>query len=312
MTERKSPRLPTPSSSFAPAKTPVKALFADADATDTLAAIGPVARSTVVDAVADRLQGEILAGRLPAGTRLPSERELSLALGVNRLTLRAALGRLEALGLVATRHGAGTVVASWRECAGLDALANLLGSLTPWDPTWRELLMAMLELRRVLASEAVGLAAARHTPQDLETMALLAASQKDRMHDPVSFARGDLAFERAVVRAGRNVGLELVLNTFARFPDEHPALTAALYDRREDSVLFYEAVISLVRAGDADAARDTVRHVLEAIDQSWLERNTPRGAGSSGIRANGQEPPSPALLPRKAAAAKKKSKGAKR
>src|SRR6476646_294362 len=90
--------------------------------TDTLAAIGPVARSSVVDAVASRLQGEILAGRIAAGSRLPSERELSLALGVNRLTLRAALGRLEALGLVATRHGAGTVVASWRERAGLDAL----------------------------------------------------------------------------------------------------------------------------------------------------------------------------------------------
>ena len=245
---------------------------------DTLAAIGPVARSTVVDAVADRLQGEILAGRLAAGARLPSERELSLALGVNRLTLRAALGRLEALGLVATRHGAGTVVASWKERAGLDALAVLIGSLEPWEPTWRELLMSMLELRRILASEAVALAAQRHTPTDLETMAVLAREQKDRIHDAVSFARGDVAFERAVVHAARNVGLELVLNTFARFPEEHPALAAALYDRREDSLLFYEAVILLVRTGDALAARDTVRRALEAIDEDWLQRNTPRTA----------------------------------
>src|SRR5262249_49270201 len=90
---------------------------------DTLAAIGPIARSSVVDAVADRLRDEILPGRLVAGSRLPSEREFSLALGVNRLTLRAALARLEALGLVVTRHGAGTIVASWRERAGLEALA---------------------------------------------------------------------------------------------------------------------------------------------------------------------------------------------
>ncbi|HWL89477.1 MAG TPA: GntR family transcriptional regulator, partial [Polyangiaceae bacterium] len=52
---------------------------------ETLAAIGPIARSSVVDAVADRLQDEILSGRLVAGARLPSEREFSLALGVNRL-----------------------------------------------------------------------------------------------------------------------------------------------------------------------------------------------------------------------------------
>src|SRR6202451_4509295 len=86
-----------------------------ADAIETLASIAPVARQSVVDAVSDRLRGDILSGRLRPGTRLPSERELSLALGVNRLTLRASLARLEALGLITTRHGAGTVVASWRE-----------------------------------------------------------------------------------------------------------------------------------------------------------------------------------------------------
>jgi DNA-binding GntR family transcriptional regulator len=42
----------------------------------TIAALAPVARQSVVDAVADRLRGEILAGRLRPGTRLPSEREL--------------------------------------------------------------------------------------------------------------------------------------------------------------------------------------------------------------------------------------------
>src|ERR1041384_5455915 len=88
------------------------------DNTETLAVLGPIARSSVVDAVADRLRSEILAGRLPAGSRLPSERELSLALGVNRLTLRASLARLEAIGLVATRHGAGTLVAPRRGGAG--------------------------------------------------------------------------------------------------------------------------------------------------------------------------------------------------
>src|ERR1700734_287569 len=110
---------------------------------ETLAVLGPVARSSVVDAVADKLRGEILAGRLPAGSRLPSERELSFALGVNRLTLRAALARLEALGLITTRHGSGTVVADWRERAGVDALASLIGSLTPNDPMWRELITSL-------------------------------------------------------------------------------------------------------------------------------------------------------------------------
>jgi GntR family transcriptional repressor for pyruvate dehydrogenase complex len=261
------------------------------DTTDTLAAIGPVARSSVVDAVATRLQNEILAGRIAAGLRLPSERELSLALGVNRLTLRAALARLEAQGLVTTRHGSGTVVASWRERAGLDALPTLISSLVPWEPTWRELLDSMLELRRVLASEAVGLAAARRTDDDLGKMRALADDQKDRVSDLIAFARGDVAFQRAVVHAARNVGLELLLNTFARLPEEFPELTTLLYDRRVESLAFYDACIELVRAGDADFARGTVRRALTEIDLEWSKRNAPRSQEPASQKPRGKKKP---------------------
>lgn len=253
--------------------------------TDTLAAIGPVARSSVVDAVATRLQNEILAGRIAAGSRLLSERELSLALGVNRLTLRAALARLEAQGLVTTRHGAGTMVASWRERAGLDALPTLIGSLVPWEQTWRELLESMLELRRVLASEGIALAAARHTDEDIGQMRALAAEQPARVADAIAFARGDIAFQRAVVRAARNVGLELLLNTFARLPEDFPDLCASLYDRREASLAFYDACIELVRGGNEDEARTAVRSALEAIDEDWHRRNAPK-AGPAPLAAD--------------------------
>src|SRR5580700_6875979 len=141
---------------------------------ETLASIGPVARSSVVDAVADRLRGEILAGRLPAGAKIPSERELSFALGVNRLTLRAALARLEALGLITTRHGSGTVVADWRERAGLEMLGTLVRGLKLADPTWHDLVRSALEIRRILAAEAVALAAERHTAEDLAAIAACA------------------------------------------------------------------------------------------------------------------------------------------
>jgi len=62
-------------------KTPPQSSSTPTDATDTLAAIGPVARSSVVDAVSDRLRNEILAGRIAAGSRLPSERERQLSFG---------------------------------------------------------------------------------------------------------------------------------------------------------------------------------------------------------------------------------------
>lgn len=243
------------------------------DPTETLAAIGPVARSSVVDAVSDRLRNEILAGRIAAGSRLPSERELSLALGVNRLTLRAALARLEAMGLVSTRHGSGTEVVSWRERAGLEALTMVLSSLERDEPAWLELLASLLEVRRVLVSEAVALAAERHTEEDLTALRALTAEQPKLVGDPMAFARGDLAIQRAVVRAARNVGFELMLNTFSRFPDEQPGLVAELYDGREQSLPFYDVLVELVRAGDGEAARHALRAAFNAMDQDWLSRH---------------------------------------
>src|SRR5580658_3430948 len=236
---------------------------ATADAVQTLASIAPVARQSVVDAVSDRLRGEILSGRLRPGTRLPSERELSLALGVNRLTLRASLARLEALGLVTTRHGAGTVVASWRERAGLEMLGTLVRGLKLADPAWHELVRSSLELRRVLASEAVALAAERHTEEDIDAIATCAQVLREHVDDPIAFARADLAFMRAVCKAARNVGLELFLNTFARWPDEHPQLVSILYDDCARVAALYPAVIEIIRSNDEATARLIVRRTLE-------------------------------------------------
>ena len=221
------------------------------------------------------MRGEILAGRIPAGSRLPSERELSLALGVNRLTLRAALGRLEALGLVATRHGAGTVVTAWREHAGLESLSALIGSLTPGEPEWFDLAVSMLELRRILATEAVALAAERHTPEQLEAIVRAADEQKTRLGDPIEYARGEIAFERLIIQAGGNVAFELVLNMFARFPEEQPQVVAAMYDERRHAPLFYELVIDLIRARDPMRARDHMRRTFEMVDAAWMERHRP-------------------------------------
>jgi DNA-binding FadR family transcriptional regulator len=275
----------TPSSIPIPGSLPpLGKTIAPADPTEALAVLGPVARSSVVDAVADRLRNEILAGRLAAGSRLPSERELSLALGVNRLTLRAALARLEAMGLVTTRHGSGTEVAAWRERAGLEALGMVMGSLDPEEPAWVELLTAMLEVRRVLATEAVALAAERHTEADIVAMREIAAAQATRLHDAQAYARGDFAFQRAVVRAARNIGLELVLNSFARYPDEQPALVARLYDKRDESVGFYGALIGLVQAGDPEGARTALRAAFNAMDEEWLGRHGHRPAGGDAAR----------------------------
>jgi DNA-binding transcriptional regulator YhcF (GntR family) len=53
-------------------------------------------------------------GDLPAGTRLPAERELASVLGLSRTTIVSAYDRLRMAGLVRSRQGSGTRVMTRR------------------------------------------------------------------------------------------------------------------------------------------------------------------------------------------------------
>ena len=60
--------------------------------------------------LADRVRAAVLDGRLAVGTGLPSERELSAAIGVSRTTVNAAYAQLREQGWLVSRRGSGSTV----------------------------------------------------------------------------------------------------------------------------------------------------------------------------------------------------------
>jgi len=62
--------------------------------------------------IVQQLRQLIKMEKIQAGEKLPSERVLSERLGVGRSSVREALRSLELLGLIETRHGGGTFLAS--------------------------------------------------------------------------------------------------------------------------------------------------------------------------------------------------------
>lgn len=69
-------------------------------------------RTAIWKSIADSLSAEIAEGHYRPGDRLPTEAELSARFGVNRHTIRHALGSLAASGTVRSRRGAGVFVTS--------------------------------------------------------------------------------------------------------------------------------------------------------------------------------------------------------
>lgn len=73
-------------------------------------------------ALADGLRLLIADGRIPVGTRLPSERELTVALGVSRTTVTRAYAVLKDAGYLRARHGSGSVARLPHAASTSDAL----------------------------------------------------------------------------------------------------------------------------------------------------------------------------------------------
>lgn len=79
-------------------------------ASRTAALLGSAAdRSPAYLGIADGLRLLVNDGRIPAGTRLPSERDLTSALGVSRTTVTRAYAELKARGYLEARQGSGSV-----------------------------------------------------------------------------------------------------------------------------------------------------------------------------------------------------------
>jgi DNA-binding transcriptional MocR family regulator len=100
--------------------------------------------------LARRIRELVLAGQLPAGTRLPAERDLAAALATSRVTIASAYRVLREEGWAQTRHGSGTVsevpggsddTGGWlpRHTTGLVDLAHASPSAVPQlEPAYRQ------------------------------------------------------------------------------------------------------------------------------------------------------------------------------
>jgi DNA-binding FadR family transcriptional regulator len=109
-----------------------------------------------------RLTADITSGKLPPGSRLPTEQEMIAATGVSRTVIREAVAALRADGLVVTRQGVGAFVANHvRRPFRVD-----FDERSPL----REVLNVM-ELRTGVEIEAAGLAAERASPAQLKKIA---------------------------------------------------------------------------------------------------------------------------------------------
>lgn len=176
----------------------------------------PVQKVNLTTSVYEQLRDHILTEAIAPGEALPSERQLSEMLGVNRSAVRESLKRLEQSGLIAIQHGGNTRVLDYRRQGGLHLLAAVVASQPQRLADVQALREALLpEIARAAAERANSTSIAR-----LEMLARLLDSE-----DPEQ--RADLAMEfwDTVVDASDNVAFSLTYNAIRdlELPGEPPS-----------------------------------------------------------------------------------------
>lgn len=120
------------------------------------------ARLNKSDYLVDLFLGNIQSGQWPAGSRIPSERELARSCASSRTSIREALKVLQLVGAIETRYGDGSFVAEAPAVAENDIRIGLSGNIVHSLPV-REVLEisgGILGMRRAAPSDRAKLTAA--------------------------------------------------------------------------------------------------------------------------------------------------------
>lgn len=215
-----------------------------------------LARGNAADQILEDLRGGILDGRLPRGSKLPTEKQLAEGYGVSGPTVREAIRGLTTARLIEVRHGSGAYVT-----ADSDQLISM--SLSSMMRLERVGFADVLGVLGVLNGYAAELAAAKASQKDVDTL-YETLRQIQQGSDADAIASGLRDFVAALANASGNLLLAVLCRFLASVQTElAKELTGGSLDawkKTSRSLAKYRLrIVDAIAARDTDAAREAAR-----------------------------------------------------
>jgi GntR family transcriptional regulator, transcriptional repressor for pyruvate dehydrogenase complex len=211
--------------------------------------------------VVQHVRGLIERGELRPGDRLPAERELAVQLGVSRPSVRAGLRSLSAIGVLQTRHGAGTFITDGPPTLGSEPL-SFLAALHGFTRD------EMFEARRALEVGVAGLAAERANDEQIATIAEEITGMFAALDDPQTFLIHDIRFHRSVADASGNPILASLVEMVSALFYEQRRKTAQHGRDLKESAHLHRAIYHAIRAHDPKRASAAMSEHLSVAQQA--------------------------------------------
>ncbi len=207
----------------------------------------------LVEALGDRIR----EGRLQTGDKLPTEAAIMGEFEVSRTVVREALSKLQASGLVETRHGIGTFVLGLGDGPGFRIAPEQFNTLRD--------VIAVLELRIGVETEAAALAAQRRTPSNLTALRAALDSVVEGVEAGRDAVAADFEFHLEIARATQNGHFVELMSTLGSMiiPRARLDAPAASNDERRQYLRRvngeHESIFDAISNQDTEAARAAMR-----------------------------------------------------
>ncbi|MFO0722648.1 MAG: FadR/GntR family transcriptional regulator [Myxococcota bacterium] len=211
---------------------------------------------SVPEQIAHKLKSAILSGRFRPGDPLPSERDLAEQYEVNRSSIREAMKRLEASGLVKVRQGGATRVTDFLMSAGLELLPTLIEVGAKVDP---EILRDLHDIRAMLLGWCAERAAELADPSSVLRLEDLVRRLSDPKAKPSQLQELDYDFFHELVQISGNKLLMLLSNMVREIYLGGRERFSALYAKDIFDPAHHAAAVAAIRAKDKRRAAQAMR-----------------------------------------------------
>jgi len=210
------------------------------------------------------------------GTRLPTERQLALDLGVSRAAVRHAMALLQAEGHVSREVGRGTFLRGVPDAGAADPVPapSTPDAPVPGTPAADDYSPAdVMTVRRLFEPTAMSLVVAWATARDFDELdRCLRGGERAADHD--EFEVWDAALHRSIIAATRS---PLLIRLYAEVERarhgrvwgdlKRRSATAA---RRDEYRQDHQEIVTALRSRDADRATAAMRNHLARVSRHLL------------------------------------------
>lgn len=217
-----------------------------------------IQRVKLSDQVTDKIKEMITNKQYLPGDKLPIESQLAQKFGVSRITVREAMHKLEIMGIVEVRQGAGTYIKNLTPNAYIKTLIPMLSMN-------KNNLKDIFEIRQIIECKSAELAAINATPEDLARVKkpLLKMAETVRMGKLKQYNELDVQFHYEVARCTHNQILVTIQELLSDLVEGSVSMGLTPMNALEHSVMFHRKIFEAIQKHDSVTASGLMNAHIE-------------------------------------------------